>query len=194
MNFRGSSGYGFDFMNAGVGNWGTTMQNDIVDGTHWLIEQGITDKDKICIVGASYGGYAALMGAAKSPDLFKCAVSYAGVTDLVHMYVKSGNNKQLKRIVGDSRTKMKRNSPRYLADKMDIPMLIVHADLDSRVDINQGRNLNSALESEDKNFIYLEQEGGDHFLSNQKHRIEFFKMMDDFLAKYLSVPGAVDSL
>jgi len=185
MNFRGSSGYGYDFMNAGIGNWGTSMQNDIVDGTRWLIEQGITDKNKICIVGGSYGGYAALMGAAKSPELFKCAVSYAGVTDLVQMYVKRGNDKQFRRIVGDSRSLMKNNSPRYLADQMNVPMLIVHADLDSRVNINQARNLKSALEREDKNFVYLEQEGGDHFLSNQKHRIEFFKAMEGFLAKYL---------
>lgn len=185
MNFRGSSGYGFDFLNAGVGNWGLTMQNDIVDGTNWLIDNGVSDPDKICIVGASYGGYAALLGAAKSPDLFKCAISYAGVTDLLDIYNSSYNRKLTKRVIGSTRSQMKENSPRYLVERIDIPLLIVHADMDSRVDISQARNLISALDSEDKNFIYIEQKGGDHFLSNQADRVEFFKAMDKFLEKHL---------
>ncbi|PHS13822.1 MAG: S9 family peptidase [Kangiella sp.] len=186
MNFRGSSGYGFDFLNEGIGNWGLTMQNDIVDGTNWLIDEGVADADRVCIVGASYGGYAALLGAAKSSELFKCAISYAGVTDLLDLYKSSYNRKLTKRVIGSTRKQMKDNSPRYLAEKMDIPLLIVHADMDSRVSINQARNLISALKSEDKDFIYIEQEGGDHFLSDQKYRVEFFKAMDSFLSRHLN--------
>lgn len=185
MNFRGSSGYGFDFLNAGVGNWGLAMQNDVVDGTKWLINNGISDPGKICIVGASYGGFAALLGAAKSSNLYQCAVSYAGVTDLLNLKSSSGNRKFTGRILGSSRKQLKENSPRYLANKIDIPLLIVHADMDSRVDISQARNLKSALEREGKKFTYIEQKGGDHFLSNQNHRVEFFNTMDKFLKKHL---------
>ncbi|MBO6226918.1 MAG: S9 family peptidase, partial [Shewanella sp.] len=77
MNFRGSAGYGYEFMKAGLKSWGLEMQNDVEDGTRYLIDQGISDPKRICIVGASYGGYAALMGAAMTPDLYRCAVSVA---------------------------------------------------------------------------------------------------------------------
>jgi dipeptidyl aminopeptidase/acylaminoacyl peptidase len=84
-NFRGSDGYGFKFRSAGYGEWGRKMQDDITEGVQKLIAQGIVDPNRICIVGASYGGYAALAGATLTPDLYKCAVSVNGVSDLMGM-------------------------------------------------------------------------------------------------------------
>ena len=82
MNFRGSTGYGQEFKDAGAREWGQAMQDDISDGVRWLTEKGYADAERIAIVGASYGGYAALMGVIKTPELYNCAVSFAGVTDL----------------------------------------------------------------------------------------------------------------
>ena len=82
VNFRGSGGRGEDFQRAGWREWGGKMQNDVTDATRWAIEQGIADEDRICIYGGSYGGYAALMGVIKEPDLYQCAVGYVGVYDL----------------------------------------------------------------------------------------------------------------
>ena len=84
-NFRGSSGYGFKFRTAGLGQWGRAMQRDITEGVNKLVADGVADGDRICIVGASYGGYAALAGATLTPDLYACAISVNGVTDLLAM-------------------------------------------------------------------------------------------------------------
>ncbi len=86
VNFRGSGGYGDDFVKAGLREWGGKMQDDITDATHWAIDQGIADSQRICIFGGSYGGYAALEGAVKEPDLYKCAIGAAGIYDLRMMF------------------------------------------------------------------------------------------------------------
>ena len=85
MNFRGSWGYGINFSKAGFRQWGGTMQDDVTDAVNYIIDKGVADPDRICIVGGSYGGYSALAGAAFTPDLYKCAVSYSGVSDLSRM-------------------------------------------------------------------------------------------------------------
>lgn len=86
VNYRGSGGYGLDFLEAGYGEWGALMQDDLTDATRWAIDQGVTEADSICIYGASYGGYAALMGAVREPDLYRCAIGHAGVYDLELMF------------------------------------------------------------------------------------------------------------
>ena len=88
INFRGSGNYGTDFQRAGAQQWGGTMQDDLTDATRWAIAQGIADPTRICIYGASYGGYAALMGAAKEPTLYRCAAGYVGVYDLEALHRK----------------------------------------------------------------------------------------------------------
>lgn len=188
MNFRGSSGYGYDFMKAGLKNWGQQMQLDVEDGTRWLIEQGIADPDKICMVGASYGGYASLMEAARNSDLYQCAVSFAGVTDLNYMMIKARqyiNYKVAKEQIGSNRKQLKENSPVRLAEKINIPVLLVHGDQDRVVRVEHSRKMLKVLEKHNKDVIYIEQEGGNHFLSNEKHRVELFKEMQLFLKKYL---------
>lgn len=189
VNFRGSSGYGFDFMEAGLQNWGQEMQEDLEDATRWLVEEGIADPERICIVGGSYGGYAALMGVAKTPDLYACAVSFAGVTDLNRL-VKGARGytsyEAVKEIVGTDKSQLRETSPARLAEAINAPILLAHGDKDIRVQVEHSRLMKSALQRADKDFEYIEFEDGDHHLSNAEHRMEFFKAMDTFLAKYLA--------
>lgn len=189
MNFRGSHGYGYDFMKRGLSAWGKEMQDDVADGALWMVEQGYADKDKICIVGGSYGGYAALMGAAKTPDLYKCAVSFAGVTDLPQL-VKDQRmgfaNSVLEQQIGSDFKDLKERSPSYKADQISSPVLIMHGIEDRVVPINQARRMSDAMKKAGKEFEYYEFEGGNHNLSYDINRIAAFEYMDAFLSKHLS--------
>lgn len=188
MNFRGSAGYGYEFMKAGLKSWGLEMQNDVEDGTRYLINQGISDPQRICIVGASYGGYAALMGAAMTPDLYRCAVSVAGVTDVAYL-VKSSrrftNYEVVKEQIGDDFSALYERSPVSKADKITIPVLLLHGDKDRVVKVQHSREMFDELKSRKKNVEYIELENGDHYLSNNDHRVTTFKALDKFLADNL---------
>ena len=186
-NFRGSSGYGLDFKKAGLQRWGLEMQTDIEDATRWMIDEGIADEDSICIVGGSYGGYAALMGAANS-NLFKCAVSFAGVTDLSLLIKESwyyGTGKMTREMIGTERSKLIKTSPVNLANQINIPVLLVQGEDDSRVTLEHGTRMEAALRRAKADYIYIQQEDSDHFLSLAKNRLEFFRAMDLFLSEHL---------
>ncbi|MFT5692672.1 MAG: dipeptidyl aminopeptidase/acylaminoacyl peptidase [Oceanicoccus sp.] len=192
-NFRGSSGYGRDFMAGGYQQWGQKMQDDIIDGLQWMIEEGIADPDNVCIVGGSYGGYAALVAAYQTPQHFKCAVSFAGVSDLrktimgLRQFVDRA--RATKRILNDvgGWSAVNDNSPIANVDKIALPLLLVHGDEDSRVAVKQSRDLAALLQQRKPKatFNYVEQKGGDHFLSQESQRLEFLTLMEDFLARYL---------
>lgn len=188
MNFRGSSGYGYDFMKAGLQNWGLAMQDDVEDGARWMIDNGYANPDKICIVGASYGGYAALMGSVKTPDLYKCSVSFAGVTDIAYL-VKSAqrytSGKIAKKQIGSNYRELKRRSPINHADKISIPTLLIHGTEDRSVKVKHSRRMHKALLKAKKEVEYLELKDGSHHLSNEVNRIAAFEAMETFLAKYL---------
>lgn len=188
MNFRGSSGYGYDFMQSGLQNWGLEMQNDVEDGTRWLIEQGIADPERICVVGASYGGYAALMEAARNSDLYQCAVSFAGVTDVASL-VKSKRGytsfEIAKEQIGSDYRELRARSPINLVEQIDIPVLLVHGTKDRSVNVSHSKKMYSALNRKDKEVTYIEQDDGDHYLSNEIHRLQLFNAMDEFLQTHL---------
>ena len=188
MNFRGSTGYGFDFMKAGLGQWGGQMQKDVEDATYWAIKEGIADPDRICIVGGSYGGYAALMGAATS-DLYQCSVSFAGVSDLLYLLDGSrryGGEETLRIMLGDkSRTELKEISPVNLADQIKIPVLLVQGDDDSRVLLKHGEAMRDALEEAGVDYIYIQQEDSDHFLTLKRNRLQFFEETEKFLKRHI---------
>lgn len=189
MNFRGSAGQGYEFMKAGLQSWGLEMQNDVEDGARWMIENGLADPDRICIVGASYGGYAALMEAARNPDLYRCAISFAGVTDLAYLVYTSRrylNSDVVEEQVGSDRRDLRSRSPITLADDIEIPVLLVQGTKDRRVDLRHGRKMHRALSKAQADVTYLEFDEGDHYLSNQDHRIAFFRAMDGFLQQHLS--------
>ncbi|MCL1093850.1 alpha/beta hydrolase family protein [Shewanella kaireitica] len=189
MNFRGSSGYGHSFMKAGLQNWGLEMQNDVEDGTRWLIDQGIADPNRICIVGASYGGYAALMGVATTPDLYQCAVSVAGVTDVEYLVKSSrrySNHEIVKKQVGEDYDALYQRSPISQAEKIKVPILLIHGTKDRVVRFRHSEEMFDELEDHDKNVELIELEDGDHYLSSNEHRLTTFKALDRFLAQHLN--------
>ncbi|TQV73800.1 S9 family peptidase [Aliikangiella marina] len=189
MNFRGSSGYGHDFMAMGLQNWGKAMQDDVEDGAKWLIKKGIADPDKVCIVGASYGGYAALMGVIKNQELYRCAISFAGISNLRSL-VKSSrfytNYEITKSQLGSDYDELWDTSPLKHVDKIKVPILLIHGEKDRVVRKKQSEDLYDELIDANKEVTYIELENGDHYLSNSKNRLEAFSAIESFLAKHLN--------
>ena len=187
-NFRGSSGYGFEFEMAAVEGWGKAMQDDLQDATHWLIDQGLVNKNRICIAGASYGGYAALMSAVKHSKTFKCAASFAGVTD-IELIVSNArrytNSAIVKKQFGTDSEKLEAVSPINFADKIDIPILLIHGTDDRVVLVNHSRAMAEELAEYNKEFKYIELEDGNHHLSVQSHRIETLQNMVSFFNTHI---------
>ena len=186
-NYRGSVGYGEAYMQAGYKQWGLKMQEDLMDGRDWLVDQGVTDPDKICVVGASYGGYTALVSAYKFADKITCAVSLAGISDLedtverIYSFDLVKRNRERIQASAD----LKENSPIRQVEKIQVPILLLHGDRDTVVRVKQSRQFAAALEKNGKDFRYVEMSEGDHFLSGTAQREEFFVEMRDFLAKHL---------
>jgi dipeptidyl aminopeptidase/acylaminoacyl peptidase len=197
--FRGSSGFGKKFEQAGFGQWGLAMQDDITAGVRELIRQGIADPARICIVGASYGGYAALWGLAKTPELYRCGVSFAGVADIDYMLndnSDSAGDKVTRELmltrIGNPRAdreKFDQVSPLKHAARIAAPVLLMHGEEDRRVPIAHGRKMKQALESAGKQVEWLsfEEEGhGLRYIANEK---KYFDTMLSFLEKYLGKPA-----
>ncbi len=191
MNFRGSSGYGHDFMKQGLASWGQAMQDDVEDGTHWLIKEGTADKNNICIAGASYGGYAALMGGIKTPDLYKCIISFAGISDveqLVKSHRRYTNFDIVKKQIGSDYDSLWEASPLKHADKITKPLLLIHGSKDRVVNPDQSEDIYDKLRrKKDKIVEYHEIEGANHYLSNNEDRLQTFRAIDAFLDKYMPV-------
>jgi dipeptidyl aminopeptidase/acylaminoacyl peptidase len=188
-NYRGSAGFGDEFLVAGYKQWGLKMQDDVIDGLDWMIDQGYTDPERVCLVGASYGGYVVGVSAYKTPERFKCAVSFAGVANLDDLSNRWQSN-EFSRVAArriQSGKLRDQNSPLKNVDKIALPLLIVHGDVDRSVMIEQSREFVAALEKAGKDYTYIEQANGNHHLSLESHRIEFFEAMDKFLQKHLSV-------
>lgn len=197
-NFRGSTGYGWEFAQARMQGWGLQMQDDVTDATHWLVKQGLADPDKLCIVGGSYGGYAALMATVKTPNLFRCAVSINGVSDLPALVRENRrflNYEFVKQQLGEDSDDMEARSPYYHADKITTPVLLVHGEEDRSVPVKQSRRMAEALEDEEHPaFRYVELEAGDHYLSLQRNRHRTFAEMDQFLSRYLGRHSATPAV
>jgi dipeptidyl aminopeptidase/acylaminoacyl peptidase len=187
-NFRGSSGRGHDFMMEAVGGYGLAMQDDLEDAVKYLIDKKIADPEKVGIIGASYGGYAALMGATKTPDLFQCAISFAGMSDLVKMrdtfryYIARNSYREQ---FGNDKKQLKETSPVRMVEKVKIPILLIHGDKDTSVPVAQSRMMAEALKDAEKTYEYIELEDGTHHLDYLPHRQQTFEAMDKFLSQYL---------
>ena len=185
-NYRGSTGYGKAFHDLGKGEWGLKMQDDLIDAISWAAAQGIADPKRVCIVGASYGGYAAMRGAQRDGGHYRCAVSYAGISDLGAMLRYDRN--LLGRGVVDYWKKQAPDftavSPKFHAAEFGAPILIAHGVEDKRVPVKQSRMLVGELQKAGKPFEYLEQKLGDHHFSRSEDRIEFLKAVKAFLDKY----------
>ncbi|MEO8010418.1 MAG: S9 family peptidase, partial [Dokdonella sp.] len=167
VNFRGSGGYGYDFVKAGYGEWGAKMQDDVTDATQWAIAQGVADPKRICIQGASYGGYAALQGAVREPDLYQCAVGIVGVYDLRLMKSRgdipqsSMGEGYLDMVLGTDNEQLGQRSPINQLDRIKANVMLVVGGQDKRVPPIHGENLQRALISKGKppEWIYQRTEG-----------------------------------
>jgi dipeptidyl aminopeptidase/acylaminoacyl peptidase len=191
-NYRGSRGYGGAFEQAGYQQWGLRMQDDVTDGTRWLIDQRLADPTRICIVGWSYGGYAALMGAIRTPDLFRCAASIAGVTDLRRRLDRAQQSRfadvNLPRFDSDPK-ELEENSPVLQAARIRIPVLLVHGRRDFTVSVEDSLAMEAALRDAGKRVRSLYFDDDDHYLFREDDRIALLKTLSDFLGESLG-PGA----
>jgi dipeptidyl aminopeptidase/acylaminoacyl peptidase len=193
--FRGSTGFGDAFREAGYRQWGGLMQDDVTDGVRFLIEQGIADPHRICIVGASYGGYAALAGAAFTPELYSCAVSISGVSDLpallreeVPIYEGTISNSMSEwkmRIGGPNDSNLAAKSPINSVKAIKVPILIVYGTADSVVPNAQSEKMVAALKAAGKSVSVAILAGEDHWLSRTETRVQVLKELDAFLGKNL---------
>jgi dipeptidyl aminopeptidase/acylaminoacyl peptidase len=195
-NYRGSSGFGLEFRDAGFGQWGRKMRTDISDGVAALAREGLVDPKRACIVGASYGGYAALAGVTVQHGLYRCAVAVAGVSDLNDMLhwetdkVGNGRNttsRYWRRYMGaasDGDPSLRAYSPFALARQTDAPILLIHGTDDTTVPVSQSQFMARALRGAGKTVEYIEIPGEDHQERNEAARIQTLIASVAFVEKY----------
>jgi len=192
-NFRGSTGYGRDFVERGYGELGTGMIDDIDAGVDWLVAQGIADPGRVCIMGASYGGYAATWAAMRSPQRYRCAISWAGPSDLramlrydnrflVAQRYRRARQLQLR---GEEGADLDAVSPLRNAERLTVPLLIGHGEADVRVPVAQSRDLVRALERRHAaNVESVFYPGAGHGFSKPEDSADFMRRVETFLARH----------
>ena len=186
-NFRGSTGYGTEFVRKGEGQMGLAMQDDITDGLRWAVSQGIADPARACILGASYGGYAAMWGIAKDPDLYRCAVSIAGVANLRREVNDFGGYLY----GGKYRDDWKRMTPDFPAvspinaiDRIKVPLLLIHGKKDITVDYGQSSSMHGRMKDAGKQVELVALPLADHHFTRQADRVALLQSIEAFLAKH----------
>ncbi len=189
VNYRGSGNYGNAFRDLGAQQWGGTMQDDLTDATRWAIAEGIADRDRICIYGASYGGYAALMGAAREPGLYRCVVGYVGVYDLVAMHREDSRQANwIKHWANDwigERDGLAAKSPVEIADRIKAPVFLAAGGADPRAPIAHSKKMERALRDAKVpvETLYFPTEG--HGFTTEPHRRAFYTQLLDFLGRHI---------
>ena len=195
-NFRGTLRYGWKHFSSSFGQWGLTMQDDISDGVKWAVEQGVADPKRVCIYGASYGGYATLMALAKTPELFRCGIDYVGVSDMNLFLTATWSDYSdsdflkynVKEMVGDvsrDAERLKRTSPVELAGRIKAPVLMAYGAADRRVPLEHGTRMRSALESTGNKPIWMVADGEGHGFRDPKNVKMVYEAMEKFLAENL---------
>ncbi|UHQ56770.1 alpha/beta hydrolase family protein [Microbulbifer sp. YPW16] len=193
VNFRGSSGFGDDYLVAGYKQWGKAMQQDVIDAVSWVERNKLADTERACIVGASYGGYVALTAGFKTPKRFDCVVSLAGVSDIPSMinfdFVR-GYNRYYEEQLADihspeERKDIENNSPVNHAGSFSVPVLLVHGGFDTRVDVGQSKMMAKALEREDKRVRLEVLDHGTHHFNESVNRKAAMSEVIGFLDQHL---------
>ncbi len=197
VNFRGSRGFGRKLLTAGYKQWGGAMQDDLSDAARWLVEQRIADPDRIAIYGSSYGGYAALMGLIREPALFRCAVSFAGVTDLQDQLQQESRYRTWAdlnlHLVGDRVSDgplLRSRSPAANAGRIQAPVLIAHGEKDGIVHPRQARSMTRALAAAGKPYEELTLPDEGHALHSAESRLRFYRALEAFLARHMQPRSA----
>ncbi|MEI7036236.1 alpha/beta hydrolase family protein [Fulvimonas yonginensis] len=191
VNYRGSGGRGEGFKEAGYLKWGTRIQQDLIDGVTWTIGQHYADPKRICVYGGSFGGYSAMMTVIRAPGMFRCAVGYAGVYDLRMMYSKGdvreskSGRSYLRTVIGRDDAELDANSPDKLADKIDVPVLLIHGEDDQRAPFAQAKAMRAALEAAHKPYEWMSKPGEGHGFYDEKNRVDFYNALQAFLEKHI---------
>ena len=190
VNFRGSGGYGKTFEKSGYLKWGREMQDDITDATLWAVKQGITDKDRICVYGGSYGGYATAMAVVREPDLYKCALPYVGVYSLPVMKkagdipLSKGGRVFLDTVLGNDEQDLLDRSPSYNVSKIKAKLFIAHGSDDQRCPMEQYDALTGALDKAGIPYKSMIRDEG-HGYQIEKNRYDFYNAMLEFFDENL---------
>ncbi|MDC0948945.1 S9 family peptidase [Gammaproteobacteria bacterium] len=193
MNYRGSTGYGREFWEKGFKQWGQSMQDDITDGVQWLIDEGIADADRVAIFGGSYGGYATLAGVTYTPDLYRCAVDFVGVSNLLtFMQTIPPYWKPLLEMmheqVGDpesDREMLEAYSPALNADRITTPLFVVQGANDPRVNIDESDQIVRNLRDREIDVPYMVRYDEGHGFAKEENRFAFYRAMLGFFARHL---------
>ncbi|MEJ2791410.1 MULTISPECIES: prolyl oligopeptidase family serine peptidase [unclassified Pseudoxanthomonas] len=190
LNYRGSGNYGSAFQQAGARQWGRAMQDDVTDATRWAIEQKIADPQRICLYGASYGGYAALMGVAKEPDLYRCAAGYVGVYDLELMHKQKSRSARwmgtyMDDWVGDDRARLVDVSPTALASRIRVPVFLAAGGKDEIAPQAHSERMEKALKAAGVpvETLYVRTEG--HGFYAEANQRTYYTRLLDFLSRHL---------
>lgn len=195
VNFRGSTGYGKKFWQAGFKQWGRAMQDDVTDGVEWLVKQGIADPKRLAIYGGSYGGYAALAGATFTPDLYACAVSYVGPSNIFTLlesippYWEPYREMEYEEIGHPVKDKelLESISPVLHADKIRIPLFVAQGANDPRVKKAESDQIVEAVRKAGKDVVYMVKDNEGHGFRNEENRFDFYREMGGFLKKHLGL-------
>ncbi len=197
VNFRGSTGFGRKFLEASFGQWGLAMQDDVTDGVKWAIQQGFADLRRVAIYGGSYGGYAALCGMTKTPELYACGISYVGVSNLFSwiaaippywkpylemMYEMVGHPERDER-------RFRETSPLFHAERIAAPLFVAQGANDPRVRKEESDQIVEALRKRDVQVEYMVKDNEGHGFHNEENRFEFYRAMEQFLGRHLGSRG-----
>jgi dipeptidyl aminopeptidase/acylaminoacyl peptidase len=198
VNFRSSTGFGRAFLEAGFGQWGLAMQDDLTDGVRWAIEQGIADPERVAIYGGSYGGYATLAGVTRTPELYRCGISYVGVSNLftwiaaIPPYWKPYLDMVYEMVGHPERDeeRLRATSPLFHADRIVAPLLVAQGANDPRVRKEESDQIVEALRGRGVDVEYLVKDNEGHGFQNEENRFEFYRAMEAFLARHMTAGRA----
>ncbi|MFT5769419.1 MAG: dipeptidyl aminopeptidase/acylaminoacyl peptidase, partial [Lysobacterales bacterium] len=174
--------------------WGQKMQTDITDALKWAVDKGVSDADRVCIYGGSYGGYATMAGLTYSPELYKCGINYVGVTDLALLFKTAPDSwaaglGQMKELVGDpkkDREFLEQWSPSNHADKIQVPVFMAYGQRDPRVHIDHAKIMEKSMKENNVEYELMVKKDEGHGYRKQENQYDFYGRMESFLAENLN--------